>query len=100
MRKAKTLTRRAGEVGGSYDNMWDHGLTEYDTTQLSSLSMLIAYPKGQAFYEISKHMFPVYRTFTLHFSIVWQNPAYQTHQHIKAHLSHFQVFFRLNETRF
>ena len=33
-----------------------------------------------------KHTFPVFWTFTLHFLIVWQNPGYQGHQRIKAHL--------------
>ena len=74
----------------SYDHIWDRGLIEHDTTQLSSLSnLLVAYQKRSVFYKILKHIFPVYRTFTLHFLIVWQNPGYHTHQHIKAHLVRF-----------
>ena len=76
----------------SYDNIWDRGLLEYNTAQLSSLpNLLIAYQNIKVFHKILKHILPVFQTFTLHFLIVWRNPGYQGHQHIKTHLFRFSA---------
>ena len=63
----------------SNDNIWEQGLIEHDTAQLSSRSnLLIAYQKNIGFYEILEKI-PAFWTFT---------PNLLVHNRLAAHVSY------------